>query len=160
MVERFQLTTPKATEVAKAETPKKPRGRPFQPGNPGRPRGAKNRTTRMAEQVVGDEAEQLTRKGIELAFAGNATCMKFFLDRIWPRRNGRPVDFVLPPVTNAHDAVKAMAAITTALNKGDLTAEEAGQLVTVLDVHIKALEVRDVVARLEAVEARLDNKKS
>jgi hypothetical protein len=158
MIKRFQLEEPEPAKVAEAEIPKKSRGRPFQPGNPGCPRGAKNRTTRMAEQLVGDEAEQLTRKGIELAFGGNATCMKFFLDRILPRRNGRPVDFLLPPVTNAHDAVKATAAITTAVNNGDLTAEEAGQLVTVLEVHIKALEVRDVVARLEAVEARLNNK--
>src|SRR5690348_2496063 len=49
----------------------KPRGRPFRPGesgNPaGRPRGARNRTTLAAEQLLDGEAEVLTRKAIELA---------------------------------------------------------------------------------------------
>src|SRR5512146_3155921 len=91
------------------DAPKKVRGRPFQPGNPGRPAGSKNRTTLMLVQMVTDEAEKVTRKFIEMALAGNTKCMQMYMDRLLPKRNGRPVDFSLPPVNNAKDAVAAMA---------------------------------------------------
>src|SRR6516225_5337941 len=40
----------------------KVRGRPFQPGNPGRPPGSKNKTTRLVEQLVEGDAEKLSEK--------------------------------------------------------------------------------------------------
>jgi hypothetical protein len=76
--------------------------------------------------MVTDDAENVTRKFIEMALAGNVKCMQMCMERLLPRRNGRPVDFSLPPVNNAQDAVAAMAAIATAVNGGSLTAEEAG----------------------------------
>ena len=75
-----------------------------------------------------------------------------------PRRNGRPVDFTLPAVTNTHDVVAAMAAITTGVNEGSLTAEEAGQLMNFLSGYVKILETHDLAARLEALEARVNKK--
>ena len=140
---------------AEVETPKKIRGRPFQPGNPGRPLGSKNRTTRLLEQLMADEGEKLTRKVIDLALAGEVSCIKFCLDRLLPRRNGRPVDFVLPAVNDARDIVPTMAAITTGVNNGDLTAEEAVQLVHVLEGYTKILETHDHATRLEILESQM-----
>ena len=162
MVERFKprltATAREANTVVVEETPKKIRGRPFQPGNPGRPRGAKNHTTRLVEQLVADEAEKLGRKAVGLALAGNVACIKMLLDRLLPKRNGRPVDFSLPAVNSANDLVTAMAAITTAVNEGCLTTEEAGQLVNILNSYAKILETHDLAARLEALEARITEK--
>jgi hypothetical protein len=62
---------------AEAETPKRVRGRPFKPGNPGRPRGSKNRTTRLLEQLMANEGETLTRKVIDRALAGGAWKLAF-----------------------------------------------------------------------------------
>ena len=137
------------------QTEKKIRGRPFQPGNPGRPPGSKNQTTRLIEQLVGDEGEKLTRKIIELALAGNVKCLEMCLDRLLPRRNGRPVDFSMPEVTGTHDIVAAMAAITSAVTDGSLTAEEAGELTRVVDSFIKVLEAHDHDARLETLELQM-----
>jgi hypothetical protein len=106
-------------------SPKKIRGRPFQPGNPGRPPGAKNKTTRLVEQLLSDEAENLTRKLIELAKKGNVGCLRDCIERLAPRRNGRAVDFQLPAIKHTQDIVAAMAAITTAVNNGSLSPEEA-----------------------------------
>jgi hypothetical protein len=142
-------------ETPEEQTVKKVRGRPFQPGNPGRPVGAKNKTTRLLEQLVGNEAEKLVRKGIDRALGGDGRCLQLFLDRLLPRRNGRPVDFTLPAVTNMRDVVAAMAAITNAVNDGSLTAEEAGQLVKFLDGYTKVLGVHDHAARLEALELQM-----
>jgi len=137
------------------QTEKKIRGRPFQPGNPGRPPGSKNQTTRLIEQLVGDEGEKLTRKVIDLALAGNVKCLEMCLDRLLPRRNGRPVDFSMPEVTGTHDIVAAMAAITSAVTDGSLTAEEARELTRVFDNYIKVLETHDLAARLETLELQM-----
>jgi hypothetical protein len=153
MVQRYQ---PKVLQLSKAEAaPKKMRGRPFQRGNPGRPRGSKNRTTRLLEELVAGEGEKLAQKTVELALAGNVKCLQFCLDRLLPRRAGRPLDFTLPAVKEARDVVAAMAAITTAVNDGSLTAEEAGQLVHVLNGYAKALETYDFATRIAALESQM-----
>jgi hypothetical protein len=54
----------------------------------------------------------------------------------------------------ARDVVAAMAAITTAVNDGRLTAEEAGQLVHILNGYIKALETHDLATRIAALESQ------
>jgi hypothetical protein len=152
MTQRFRPRLAVEPSKAHTETPKKIRGRPFQPGNPGRPLGSKNRTTRLLEELMAGEAEKVTRKFIELALAGNVKCLVSCLDRLLPRRTGRPVDFMLPAVNNVHDVVPAMAAITTGVNDGSLTAEEAGQLVHVLEGYTKILETHDFASRLDAIE--------
>jgi hypothetical protein len=50
-----------------------------------------------------------------------------------------------------------MAAITTAVNAGALTAEEAGHLVHVLEAHVKAIETHDFAVRLDRLEALMDS---
>jgi hypothetical protein len=154
MTERYRQ--PLAVEPSKSEAETtKIRGRPFQVGNPGRPPGSKNRTTLLVEELVAGEAEKVTRKVIDLALEGNVRCMQLCLDRLLPRRNGRPVDFELPAVKNIHDVVTAMAAITTGVNDGSLTAEEAGQLVNFLNGYAKILETHDLTARLETLESQM-----
>ena len=58
----------------------KQRGRPFQPGqsgNPkGKPKGARNRAPLAAEVLLDGEAEALTRKAIELALAGDTVALR------------------------------------------------------------------------------------
>ena len=137
---------------------KKVRGRPFQPGNPGRPPGAKNHTTRLLEQFVDGKAEKLTQKGVELALAGNVRCVQLFLDRLLPRRNGRPVDFSLPAVSGAQDLVTASAGIIAGVSDGSLTTEEASQLMQVLERSAKLFETHDLASRLAALESKLDKK--
>ena len=46
------------------------RGGRFKPGNPGKPKGARHKTTLAIEALLDGEAEALTRKAIELAKAG------------------------------------------------------------------------------------------
>ena len=160
MIERFRPPEDlEPSEASENQTEKKIRGRPFQPGNPGRPVGAKNKTTRLLKQLMADEAPNLIRKVIDRAKGGNAKCLALCVDRLLPRRNGRPVDFTLPAVTNTHDVVAAMAAITTALNNGDLTAEEAGQLVNVLNAHVNVLEKYDFASRLKALESEMKKRR-
>ena len=128
------------------------RGRPFQPGNPGRPPGSKNRATRLVEQLVSGDAEALGQKMIELAKQGNVRCLEYCLDRLLPKRSGRPLDLQLPTINGVHDVRAAMAAITTAVNNGDVTAEEAAHLVHWFEAYAKIITTHEFHVRLEALE--------
>src|SRR5262245_1802905 len=85
----------------------KARGRPFQPGNLGRPPGSQNRTTRLLEQLAEGQAEQLVQKALALARGGDVTCLRMLLDRLWPQRKGQPVNVVLPPINTSQDVFRA-----------------------------------------------------
>ena len=99
------------------------------------------------------EAEKIARKLIELATGGNVRCLEIALDRIAPKRSGRPIDFQLPEIKNLHDVVTAMAAVTSGVNDASLTVEEAGHLARVLDGYANAVTTFDLVTRVEALEA-------
>lgn len=136
----------------------KQRGRPFQKGhsgNPqGRPPGARNAATMMAEQLLDGEAEAITRKAIELAKQGDLTALRLCLDRLVPPRRDRPVNFALPVMSSAEDASKALAAIMAAVASGGLTPPEAAELSRVVDGYVKTLEVTEMEQRLRSLEVR------
>src|SRR5215469_166880 len=101
------------------------RFQPGQSGNPaGRPRGARNKRTILAEKLFDEAAEQLTTILIELAGKGHPMAMRLAMDRIAPTKD-RPVAFELPSIAAAGDAVPAMASIVQSLADGDITPSEA-----------------------------------
>jgi len=132
-------------------TDRKGRGRPFKPGNPGRPPGSKNRITRIAEQVGEERAEQLVEKAVERALAGDATCLRMLLDRFWPVRKGAPIDVAMPPMNSPEDAPAAIAAICKALGEGRLNAEETNALSLVVGRSIQLIELQDFERRIAAL---------
>ena len=129
------------------------RGKPFQPGNPGRPKGSRNRATLALEALLDGEAEALTRKAVEMAMSGDTTAMRLVMDRIMPPRKERPVLFTLPKLESAGDAVKATAALVEAVSVGDITPGEAGDLSKLVDGFTKAVELHEIQQRIERLEA-------
>ena len=129
-----------------------------QSGNPaGRPPGARNKATLMAELLLHGEAEAMTRLAIERAKAGDMAALRMCLDRLLPRCRDRTIELELPQLTSAADAASAMAAITAALAVGDLTAAEAGELAGLVDRFVRVLEttvLEQRVVRLERDTAR------
>jgi hypothetical protein len=108
----------------------------------------------IAEQLLDGEAAAITRKAIELAKQGDLVALRLCLERIVPPRRDRPVNFVLPAMSSADDATKAMAAITTAVASGELTPMEAAELSRVVDGYVKTLEITEIERRLRFLEER------
>ena len=131
------------------------RGRPFAPGNPGRPRGARHRATLAAEALLDGEVEALTRKAVDLALAGDLAALRLCMERILPPRRDRPVSLALPHLRGAVDAVAAMAAINAAVADGGLTPTEAGGLASLVAAYVKAIEVSELERRMAALEAQV-----
>jgi hypothetical protein len=143
-------SVPEAPRNSRAKT----RGRPFPPGNPGKPKGARSRVTRAMEELLEGEAEALTRKAVELALAGDAVALRLCMDRLLPALRERPVSVDLPAIARPKDAVAASAALLQAVAGGEIAPGEARELGRLLELHLKAVEVHELEARLAAVEAR------
>ena len=134
-----------------AKTP----GRPFEPGNPGRPKGSRHKVTLAVEALLEGEADALTRKAIELAKAGDMTALRLCLDRIAPPRRDRPTPFELPEIHGLADHPAAVAAIIRAVADGELAPVEGEAVVRMMTEYRKSIEVADLAARIEALEERL-----
>src|SRR3954452_14408958 len=141
---------------AAAKTAGEHRGRPFkqgQSGNPnGRPQGSRHKTTLAIDALLDGEAENLTRKAVEMALGGDTVAMRLCLDRLATLRRDRPVPFALPKLDTAEDAKAAAAAILQAVADGDLTPGEAAELSKLLESYTRVIEVADFEKRLEALE--------
>ena len=124
-------------------------------GNPaGRPRGARNKRTLLAEHLLEGDTEAIVRTMIERAKEGDMAAVRLCVDRICPRLTDRPAGFDLPPLARAADAPLAMAAIAQALADGDLTAAEAADLGKFVASFVHAVEKADIEKRLGHLEAR------
>jgi Family of unknown function (DUF5681) len=142
------------------KTVKKQRGRPFQKGqsgNPiGRPTGSRNKTTLAVENLLDGEAETITRKAIEKAKEGDATAIRLCLDRILPVRKDRPLNFDLPPIDNAADAMKATALLVAGVARGEITPSEAGELGKLIDSYVRLVEAAQLAERVANLERMIN----
>jgi hypothetical protein len=133
------------------------RGRPFpkgQSGNPGgRPPGARNRAALLAEQLLADEAEALTRKAVELALGGDRWALRLCLERVVAPRREQPVQLPLPDLRDAVSLADAMAVISAAVSDGGITPLEASELGKLVDTFRRAVETADFERRLNDLEA-------
>ena len=128
-----------------------PKGR-FGPGNPGKPKGTRHRTTQAVEALLDGEAEVLTRKAVELALEGDTTALRLCLERIAPPRREAPVTVEIPVIETAGDLPKAIAVLLQAAGRGDLTPGEAGRLAALVGEAGRAIELHDLEVRLQRLE--------
>ena len=128
------------------------RGRPFAQGNPGRKPGSKNKTTLIGHALLKDAEEDLLRKAIEMAKAGDGPMLKFLLDRILPKE--RCIE--LPPMDHDCDPVERCEAIIEAVSAGRITPSEAASLVSMAGSHARIIDLTEVDERLEAIEKKLE----
>ena len=129
------------------------RGRPFPRGNGGRPPGSKNRASLISAGLLQGEKEELLRKAIELAMAGDAPMLKFLLSRILPRERLIAID--LPEMKFAEDGVEVMGQIMRAVCEGKISPSEGANLAAMVNSYSRAIDLVDLVKRMEALEARL-----
>ena len=130
------------------------RGRPFAKGNGGRRPGSKNQSTRILETLSDGDKEDVVRKGLELAQAGDVPMLKFFLGRLLPRERSIRID--LPQMEFADDAVEALGSIVRAISQGSITPGEGADLASLMNSYARALDIADLVKRMDALEARIN----
>jgi hypothetical protein len=107
----------------------------------------------LAEALFDGQTTELIQKTIDLALAGDSTALRLCIERIVAPRRDRPVNFRLPPLNSAEDALAAIGAITEGVTIGELTPAEAAELAKVVEAYRNAVETVEIERRLTALEA-------
>jgi len=87
------------------------KGGRFAPGNTGRPAGALHKVMRAVEVLLEGQGEELTCKAIEVARGVDTTVLALCIERIASTRKDAPVEFEIPCMETAEEAVKAASAV-------------------------------------------------
>lgn len=104
-------------------------------GAPGRPKGALNKSTLLARELLEDEAPDLVRRLIDLARSGDRVALRLCVTRFLPARRELPVAVELPPIRTSADAVQASANVIAAVVAGTITIDEGLRLARILAMH-------------------------
>jgi hypothetical protein len=107
----------------------------------------------LADALLEGEEEELVRKGIELAKAGDPQMLKFFLDRILSKE--RPVKINLPLIESRRDLTAAYAAIVQAVGAGEISPSEGNAVAGLLASIAKFIDDVEIDARLRKMEEEL-----
>ena len=84
---------------------------------------------------------------------GDSIALRLCLERIVPPRKDRPINFALPTITTAADALKATGALIAAVANGDVTPSEAAELSKLVEGFVKSLEITDLAERIAKLES-------
>jgi Family of unknown function (DUF5681) len=128
------------------------RGRPFQAGvsgNPkGRPRGSRNRAT-LAQEMLDEHAEAIWAGIIEGALKRDALCLRICAERMLPALREPVFSFELPDIHKIEDVAKASEALIHAFHTGQVPASAVEKFMALIAFHKSNL-----VAALEQASAQ------
>jgi len=117
------------------------RGRPFtkgESGNPsGRPKGALNKSTLMAEALLADKTGLVMRKLFEDVERGDRVAIRFCASRLIPAQRERPVELELGELRNAADAEAEYAKIYKGVADRDMSATQGEKMCRIIDGFLK-----------------------
>jgi hypothetical protein len=131
------------------------RFQPGQSGNPaGKAKGTRHHATLLAEKLMLADEQEIVASVIQAAMDGDMTAAHLVLERIAPIRKGRPITLSLPNTNTAADIGVAMSAVVAQMAAGEITPEEATTVVGILDAKRKAIELTEVEARIQKLEAK------
>lgn len=121
----------------------------------GRPKGARNKSTILFDRLLDENAQELIEKTIELAKSGDVPSLRICIDRIAPARKDRHIEFRLPEMKCAEDAVTAASAVARGVADGELTPSEAAELGKLIESYARTLQGVEFEQRLSKLEKEI-----
>jgi Family of unknown function (DUF5681) len=115
----------------------------------GRPPGIRDKRTAMRDLLM-PHAEGLVAKVVELALAGDSTALRICIDRLIPpaKARGDPVNLPSPSDSLADNGRN----VIQSLSEGNLTPEEAGEVMQALTAQARIVEIDEIEKRVAALE--------
>lgn len=126
----------------------------FTKGNKGRPKGSRHKVSILAEKLMSDDVEKVTKSVIDAAVAGDMAACRLILDRLVPARKDATISIDLPEITTLEEAANAMQIIVKAAANAEIGLSEADALTKLVQGVSQAIEMTTILQRLEALEAR------
>jgi hypothetical protein len=126
----------------------------FRPGNPGKPKGAKNKSTQLMEVIVAANPEalkEIAEKVIEKARAGTPWACELLFNRLWPepKPRGSFIQFELPALDKLSDVQTALNAVLQAVADGVISIEEGEHMASMISDYAKpVIEQADMERRI------------
>ena len=124
----------------------------FQPGNPGRPRGSRNKVTVALERLLDGQAEALMQRMVSLALEGDIVALKYCLDKIIPPKRSLSVKLDIPAVKTHKDALKASTVVIDLLAAGEISQSDAEGFLGSLCSHLKIISAAKLDERVQRLE--------
>jgi hypothetical protein len=128
----------------------------FKPGNPGRPRGARNRRTRLVQDVIEGELEPMARVLVGCALQGEMTALRLCLRLAVPAVKDTAIEIDLPRLDTPDDIAEASKRLMAALAAGEVTPSEASQVMTLLMHHKSVICPAEPAAAAAAAETQAE----
>ena len=130
------------------------RGRPFPKGVSGNPTGRKPGSGKVARlrAVITEAVPEIVATLIKQAKAGDAACAKLLLERAIPavRPESLPSSLPLP----AGGLSEKGDAILQAIARGEVGIAEGSALLAAIGSHARAVEVHELIRRIERLEGK------
>ena len=124
-------------------------------GNPkGTKTGSKHRATILAEQLLSEDVEAITKKLVTLAKRGEMAAIKIIIDKLVPNAKSSPVKLSIPEINDVADLPQATSALVKAVTTAMITPDQAVEISKVLTAHYRAVELAELVERVTRLEAR------
>ena len=124
------------------------RFKPGQSGNPkGRPAGAD-----AVRALLEPKRDELTKKALDLALAGNERLLVALLDRLAPMPRTEAARVLLPKVAEAATISDKARALIDSIAAGDIAPDTGRTLLDGLAALARAVEVDELERRIAALE--------
>ena len=118
----------------------------FKKGNPGRPKGSRNKKLELLQS----SDVRLQKKVLSMALAGDISAIKIIADRIWPRLRAEA-----PPISidcKSDDLSEQGRSVIDAALLGNITVDAGKDLLTALFAQAKIVELAEFEERLKELE--------
>ena len=124
--------------------------------SPGKKPGTRHKATMAALELLDGDLQAITKVCIGKAKGGDLVACKLILDKLLPNCRERSIDLQLPKLAGAAEVPQALAATLEAVAQGKITPGEGQDLAALLESYRKSMEMTELEARIEALEAKVN----
>lgn len=134
----------------------------FKPGESGnyrgRPVGALSKKIRLGK-LLEPHAKEIIEKVVDLAKNGEPTALRLCMERLIPKVKNEPINIDLPDVDfySNHDLLKIGEQIIHAVSLGEMTPQQGYDIMTILSVQRKAIEICRLEDRIREKNSQVSN---
>jgi hypothetical protein len=133
-----------------SDKPRRVRGKPFAKGNSGRPKGSRNRTTVLLEQILEKDAVKIVQTTVALAKKKDRTALRLVFPQLFGAKKERSIQLDLVPVNSVAAGAVAMRQVVEYVAAGKISPSEGQAVLEMIEKLVQVFRQND--CEIEAVD--------